>query len=264
MSVATVERSTDKHNRQHQTKEWFDRAYATSDPEERRRLLDEVIVLNMGMADSVVSRYAGRGVATEDLRQVAYAALTQAAHRFDPAQGTEFAAFAVPTMRGEVRKYFRDRGWMVRPPRRVQELQPAVWAANEELWHQLGRSPRPSEVAAHIGESEEAVIEALSIAGCFQPSSLDKPVYADETGAGTSLGEFLPSEEEGDEGADARVMLQPVLRRLSERDRRILRMRFFEGLTQREIAAVLGITQMQVSRLLSRIFRDLRTSLGEP
>jgi RNA polymerase sigma-B factor len=259
-SVMTVERRATRETRGKQTKELFGRVHAARDSEERRRLLDQIIVLNMAMADAVVSRYAGRGVAGEDLRQVAYAALTQAAHRFDPTQGSEFVAFAVPTMRGEVRKYFRDHAWMVRPIRRIQELQPLIHHAEDELGRELGRSPRPSEIARCIGKPYEVVVEALGTDSCYAPSSLDRPVQAD--GSGPPLGELLGATDGTQDLAEARVVLQPLIRLLSERDRRILALRFVHGLTQREIAADIGVTQMQVSRLLNRIYRDLRVGIG--
>jgi RNA polymerase sigma-B factor len=259
-SLVTAERRESRETRAKRTQELFSRVLATDDSEERGRLLDEIIVLNMTMADAVVSRYTGRGVAREDLRQVAYAALTRAAHRFDPTQGSEFVAFAVPTMRGEVRKHFRDHAWMVRPTRRIQELQPLMNRARDELWHELGRSPRPSEIAHRIGEPREVVVEALGTEGCYAPSSLDRPVLAD--GSGPALGELLGATDDAQDLAEARVVLLPVIRRLSERDRRILSLRFVHGLTQREIAADIGVTQMQVSRLLNRIYRDLRRGIG--
>lgn len=261
LSGTTSDYTSTKDRRTQRTSELFDLIKATDDAEERRRLLDEVIVLNMAMADSVVARYTRRGVATEDLRQVAYTALTRAAHRYDPAHGTEFAAFAVPSMRGEVRKYFRDHAWMVRPTRRIQEIQPQINQATDELWRELGRSPRPSEIAERIGEPVDVVVEALSTQGCFSPLSLDKPVLSDEAGA--PLGELLGDDDATQEEVEARVILQPVIRRLSNRDRRILQLRFVHGLTQREIAADIGVTQMQVSRLLTRICHDLRQGIGE-
>ena len=259
-SVVIPDRTTAHDLRTQRTRELFERVSSIDRAKERRRFLDEVIVLNMAMADSVVSRYTGRGVATEDLRQVAYIALTRAAHRFDPAQGTEFAAFAVPSMRGEVRKYFRDYAWMVRPTRRIQEIQPRINRAHDDLWREHGRSPRPSEIAERIGEPVDVVVEALSTDGCYTPSSLDKPVLAGETSA--PLGELLGVEDAEQEQAEARVILRPLIRQLSERDRRILNMRFIQGLSQREIAEDIGVTQMQVSRLLTRIYGDLRAGIG--
>ena len=123
----------------------------------------------MPVADSVVSRYRARGIATEDLQQVAYLALTKASRRFDPDAGHDFLSFCVPTIRGEVRRYFRDKGWMVRPPRRIQELQQRLTRARTDLTTSLGRPPSPSELAQHLGEDVSAVREAMDGQGCFSP-----------------------------------------------------------------------------------------------
>jgi RNA polymerase sigma-B factor len=244
------------------TADLLERAEETTDEVERRRLLDEVVVLNMGVAESVAARYRARGIPEEDLQQVAFLALTKATRRYDrAAAGGDFLSYAVPTMRGEVRRYFRDQGWTVRPTRRIQELQAAVFAAGEELSATLGRSPRPSEIAAHLEESVDDVNEALATDGCFQPVSLDRPVQGGD-GATTALGELLGHDDSGWAEVEARVALGPAVRRLTSRDRRILHLRFFEGWTQAQIAADIGVTQMQVSRLLSRIMRDLREDLG--
>jgi RNA polymerase sigma-B factor len=226
----------------------------------RLELTNELASVNMPVADSVVARYRSRGIATEDLQQVAYLALTKAARRFDPEAGHDFLSFCVPTIRGEVRRYFRDRGWMVRPPRRIQELQQRLTRARSDLTVTLGRPPSADELAEHLEEDPADVREALDGQGCFTPASLDRPVNAD-TGT-TSLGELIGDEDGSHSAVEARVALAPVVRRLSERDRHILDLRFFQGLTQREIADDIGVTQMQVSRLLTRIFRDLRQELG--
>jgi RNA polymerase sigma-B factor len=148
---------------------------------------------------------------------------------------------------------------MVRPPRRVQDLQPRVATASAELARDTGREPTAAQIARHLGEAESDVREALGGEGCFMPASLDHPVG---DGGTASLGDLLPDEERGSAAAEARVMLAPAVRRLVARDRRILRLRFFEGLTQQEIAEDIGVTQMQVSRLLARIYADLRRQLG--
>jgi RNA polymerase sigma-B factor len=259
--VLAPERTTERELRAERTAALISDAHTTSDPQERRRLLDEVIELNMPVADAVVSRYTGRGVPTEDLRQVAYVALTRAAHSFDPTREVGFTAFAVPSMRGEVRKYFRDHAWAIRPTRRIQELQPLVKGASDELWRELGRAPRPSEVAERIDAPLADVTEALCTDGCFQPASLDVPARHD--GSNGTVGELLGSEDVGQAQAEARMLLGPVLAGLSDRDRQILDMRFMQGLTQREIAEEIGVTQMQVSRLLTRIMRELRSGIGE-
>jgi RNA polymerase sigma-B factor len=165
----------------------------------------------------------------------------------------------VPTIRGEVRRYFRDNGWMVRPPRRIQELQQRISRTEDELSMPLGRPPTPDEIATHLGEQTADVLEAQHCLGCFSPASLDRPVGEEDN---ATLGELIGEDDSGQAAADARVALAPVVRRLSVRDRHILELRFFQGLTQGEIATDLGVTQMQVSRLLTRIFRDLRRALG--
>lgn len=230
--------------------------------EERHRLSNELASINMQVADSVVSRYRSRGIATEDLQQAAYLALTKAARRFDPTSGNDFLSFCVPTIRGEVRRYFRDKGWMVRPPRRIQELQQRLSAAQQDLTTRLGRPATADELASDLDETAHDVREALDSQGCFSPASLDRPVSGGDGDTQGPLGDLLTTEDTEQAAAEARVVLAPVVRRLSDRDRRILELRFTDGLTQREIAEDIGVTQMQVSRLLSRIYRDLRDDLG--
>jgi RNA polymerase sigma-B factor len=248
-------------NRGERTRDIVDRLSACCDASERLALTNELASVNMPVADSVVSRYRSRGIDTEDLRQVAYLALTKAARRFDPGAGHDFLSFCVPTIRGEVRRYFRDKGWMIRPPRRIQELQHRLTQAQRDLMTTLGRPPRPDELAAHLGEDPADVREALDGQGCFSPTSLDRPVGDD---MGSSLGDLIGDEDDAQSAAEARVVLAPVVRRLSGRDRHILELRFYEGLTQREIAEDLGVTQMQVSRLLTRILGQLRSEVGDP
>src|SRR3954454_8410439 len=251
---------SDSHNRSDQTAALLLQQAAGAHPERRRRLLEQVVLLNMGVARSVARRYRSKGIASEDLDQVAYVALVRAADKFDPSLEKDFLTYAIPSIRGEIKKHFRDHGWVVRPPRRIQELQPQVVAAGQELTHSMGRSPRPSEIAAHLGVDVEEVVEALAMDGCFRPTSLDVPVGE---GGSSVLGDLLEGEDTGLQASEARMMLAPVLQQLSERDRRILYLRFFEGQTQREIGRELGVTQMQVSRLLTRICQSLRAQLDE-
>jgi RNA polymerase sigma-B factor len=234
---------------------------ASAGPEERRRLLDEVVTTNMCVATAIAARYRTRGIPTEDLQQVAYLALVKATRGYDAEVGNDFLSYAVPTIRGEIKRHFRDLGWTVRPPRRIQELQSRITVADAQLSQQLGRSPRPSEVAEHLGEDLENVNEALATVGCFTPSSLDRP--AGENGTMT-VSDLLGGEDLAHGAVEARAMLAPVVRQLAERDRRILLLRFFRGWTQQEIADDIGVTQMQVSRLLTRIMSDLRKGLQDP
>jgi RNA polymerase sigma-B factor len=234
---------------------------ASCSKSERAELIAEVVELNMGVADAIASRYRRRGVADEDLQQVAYLALTKAARKFDPEAGHDFLSYAVPTIRGELCRYFRDSGWMVRPPRKVQELQSRIFAAQSELSMTLGRSPSPREVAAEIDEPLGDVEEALAAEGCFTPTSLDRSVTSDSD---LTIGDMLAGLDVTQSATEARVVLAPVVRRLSERDKKVLQLRFFDDCTQQEIAQEIGVTQTQVSRLLSRIFGELREGLQDP
>src|SRR3954469_22916019 len=249
-----------REDRNAYTRSLFLRAAETSSAEERQQLLELVIVRHIDLAHAEASRYRSRGIPLDDLRQVAALALTKAARGYDVSSGHDFLSYAVPTIRGELRKHFRDHGWMIRPPRRIQELQSRINSAESELSYQLGRSPQPAEIADHLGEGIENVIEALASDGCFVPASLDHTVGTDGS---TTLGDLLPDEESEHEASEARVILRPVLRRLGERDRQILSMRFYEGLTQREIAERIGVNPMEASRLLPRIRAQLRSGVGD-
>jgi RNA polymerase sigma-B factor len=240
---------------------WLRTAAATTDPVRRARLLGQVVEANLRLADGLAARYAGRGIALDDLVQVARLGLVRAAQRFDPDAGTDFAAFAVPTVRGELRRHFRDCGWMVRPPRALQELQGQVAAAADQLSQQLGSAPTVAQLARHLGVPEDRVIEAVATAGSFTPASLDLYLGGDRAGTlGESLGGWDPAYDE----TEARLVLTPLLRRLDPRDRLVLRLRFCEGLTQREVGERIGVSQMQVSRILSRVLATLRKECQEP
>jgi RNA polymerase sigma-B factor len=230
----------------------------TTSTDAREAAIDEVIRINMDVARTLAAPYRGRGIPFEDLEQVAYAGLVRAVRGYKPGLAGDFLAYAVPTIRGEVKKHFRDHGWTVRPPRRIQELQTFAARTRAELEQESGATPDLSTLAAAMGEPEAEVEEALAADGCFSPSSLDRPLGPEST---TTIGESIPVAEDGYEAAEARAMLDRAMRRLERRDRRILQLRFFDGLTQQEIGEEIGVTQMQVSRLLTRILRDLRSDL---
>jgi RNA polymerase sigma-B factor len=232
------------------------KAASSASPADRTSLLEQVIELNMVMASQVASRYSRRGVPLEDLEQVAYLALIKAVRGYQDGPGRSFMAYAVPTIRGELRKYFRDLGWTVRPARRIQEAQAWIRGCEDELCQKLGRAPTPTEIAAHLDLDLDTVVEALSANGLFSPSSLDAG-----TEHGATLGGQLGEEDPGFRAAEARAALAPLLGRLSQRERQMLEMRFWQGATQSEIGAALGVTQMQVSRLLSSLMLRLRDEL---
>ena len=250
---------TKRRNRRAETDRLLREAATTPSARERSALLDEAIAINLHVARDIARRYHGRGIPEEDIDQVANLGLVMAAQRFDPEQGHDFLSFAVPTIRGEIRRHFRDAGWTIRPPRAVQELQTKIRAAEGELYQQLGHSPRPSEIAKYLGVELDAVRDSLAANGCFTPTSLDTSPAEIDGGPADHLGELDPAFS----SAEARVALKSLLTDLSPRELRILEMRFFEDCTQAEIGREIGVTQMQVSRVLSRLLARLRKRLED-
>jgi RNA polymerase sigma-B factor len=245
-------------SRREATERLLDALSNTDDDDERRRLEDQIVEVNLQIAVDVARRYRSRGVAIEDLEQVACLGLVKAARGYDPERATDFLSYAVPTIRGEVRRYFRDHGWTVRPPRTVQQAQARITAVESDLCQELGRAPRPSEIAERLDLDLNLVVEALAANGCFAPTSLD----ATPVGAENPIGERLGEEDPCFHSAEARAALKPLLAHLDRRERIMLEMRFFKGATQSEIGEELGITQMQVSRLLSALLARLRDEIG--
>lgn len=247
-------------NRTERTRELLTQV-VEADPDLQEQLYEQVVLLNLEVAESIAMRYRNRGVAHEDLVQVACLGLVKAARGFDAGKSDNFLSYAVPTMLGEVKRFFRDNAWVVRPPRRIQELQADISSTSATLMHETGRAPRPRDIADSLGLTEVAVTEALAADGCFSPSSLDRPSGEDES---VTLADTLGQQDGGYDRAEAVVALRPLCRRLSERDRRIIYLRFFHEWTQARIAAEFGVTQMQISRLLSRILHQLRAELVTP
>jgi RNA polymerase sigma-B factor len=223
-------------------------------PVVRRRL----VLLHLDAAESVARHYGGRGQDHQDLVQVARLGLVEASVRYDPALGS-FLGFALPTMMGVIRRHFRDRAWSVKPPRCIQENAAVVARAREDLTHELLRWPTVSEIADYLSLSEVEVRAARQVDGCFQASSLDVPVGQ----RAESLGESLSEVETRFDLVETSLTLQPAYRQLSERDRRLVYLRFYSELSQREIADEFGVSQMQISRWLVRVLRSLRQYLSE-
>jgi len=226
------------------------------DPE-RERLRAEVIEDHMAYARRIAARYGGHGEVVEDFVQVAYLGLVKAVDNFDPDHGTGFLGYATPMIMGEIKRYFRDATWDVHVPRRMQELSSALRKATEALTQELGRSPSVAELAEKVKATPEEVIEAMDAASAYTTASLDRPVRVDAA-EGASLAEFVGGEDPRFEAVVNREVLKPLLAKLGERDKRILMMRFFRGMTQSQIGEELHVSQMQVSRLLTRILEDLR------
>jgi RNA polymerase sigma-B factor len=224
-----------------------------------RAARDELAETMLPLARSLARRYAGRGEPLDDLEQVACVGLLKAIDRFDISREVRFATFAVPTIAGELKRHFRDRGWMLRVPRDVQELSARVARARETLTRELGRVPTVAELANTLAVGVEQVLDALSAADSYRMLSLDEPL-TDGSGALEAIG----GDDSGFELAEHRVLLRRGIDALGPREREILRLRFYEGLTQREIAREVGISQMHVSRLIRRSVDTMRDSIAPP
>jgi RNA polymerase sigma-B factor len=211
------------------------------------------------LARNLARRYANRGEPLDDLEQVACVGLMKAIDRFDPGREVRFATFAVPTIAGEIKRHFRDRGWMLRVPRDVQELSAKLNRARDRLTRDLGRVPTVSELAAAAGAGEERVVEALSAAEAYRALSLDEPLVE-----GASSLEAIGADDIGYERTEQRMLISSGMAELADRELEILQLRFFDGLSQREIAQRIGISQMHVSRLLRRSLEDMRAAFSTP
>ncbi|MEA2477381.1 MAG: polymerase sigma-B factor [Actinomycetota bacterium] len=238
-------------------------AYANARDEERRTEIREQLVEQfMGLVEFLARRFRNRGEPLEDLTQVATIGLLKAIERFDLEREVEFSTYATPTIVGELKRHFRDKGWAVRVPRRLQELHLELTKTVGFLGQELGRSPTVAEIAEAASISEETVLEGLEIAQAYNFTSLDAPLDS-EDGGSSSLADQLGTDDEHLENLEYRASLAPEMEKLPERERNILYLRFFKGLTQSEIADRLGISQMHVSRLLNRTLSQLREALEE-
>jgi RNA polymerase sigma-B factor len=219
-----------------------------------RGVRNELVERYAGIAESVARRYRYRGEPLDDLRQVALVGLLKAVERFDPSRGLQFSTFAVPTIAGELKRHFRDKGWAVRVPRHLQELQLELDRTSAALAQERGRPPTPAELAERAGVREEDVLESMEAGGLYRLASLDGRLADDETPSETPIAADDPELD----AVEDRVAVEPLLRSLAPRDQAVVYLRFYEGLTQSEIAARLGISQMHVSRLLGRSLESLR------
>jgi len=220
---------------------------------------EQLVSAHLPLAEYLARRFANRGEPLEDLVQVASIGLVKAVDRFDPARGVEFSTYATHTIVGELKRHFRDKAWSVKAPRRMQELYLRLGNAVAGLGQELGRSPTIAELATELSVSEEEVLEALEAGHAYRSASLDAPAGED----GDALGAQLGAEDPSLEDAERRATLSPLLAKLPPRERLIVYLRFFENLTQSEIAERLGLSQMHVSRLLARSVAELREA-AEP
>lgn len=225
---------------------------------EKADLRNRLVRMHLPLVEHLARRFRNRGEPLDDLTQVATIGLIKSVDRFDPERGVEFSTYATPTVVGEIKRHFRDKGWAVRVPRRLQELRLSLTTATAELSQQHGRSPTVHELAERLGISEEEVLEGLESANAYSTLSLDVPDTDDESPA---VADTLGSEDEALEGVEYRESLKPLLEDLPPREKRILLLRFFGNMTQSQIAQEVGISQMHVSRLLARTLAQLRERL---
>jgi RNA polymerase sigma-B factor len=227
---------------------------------DRPSLREQVIEAWLPMAHRLARRYARHGEMVDDLRQTATIGLIKAVDRFDADRGTDFVGFAIPTITGEIKRYFRDRSWSIRPPRRLQEMRLAIGQAQLELSQTLRRSPTVADLAAYLDASEEEVLEGLESGYAYRAVSLSTPVRDDSS---FDLSDTLGTQEHGYDLVELNVALPPAMACLTDRERRIIAMRFYGNLTQVAIAEKVGVSQMHISRILAGALIKLRRQLAE-
>nr|WP_079170568.1 RNA polymerase sigma factor SigF [Mangrovactinospora gilvigrisea] len=224
----------------------------------REEIRNRLVQQHLGLVEHLARRFRNRGEPLDDLTQVATIGLIKSVDRFDPDRGVEFSTYATPTVVGEIKRHFRDKGWAVRVPRRLQELRLSLTTATSELSQRNGRSPTVHELAEHLGITEEEVLEGLESANAYSTLSLDVPDSDEDSPA---VADTLGEPDEALEGVEYRESLKPLLEQLPPREKKILLLRFFGNMTQSQIAQEVGISQMHVSRLLARTLAQLREKL---
>ncbi len=226
---------------------------------ERETAREDLVHLHLPLVEHCARRFRNRGEPFEDLVQVGTIGLIKSVDRFDTERGVEFSTYATPTIIGEIKRYFRDKGWAIRVPRRLQELRMQITAATADLTQNLGRSPTPREIAESIGCSVEEIIEGLESSNAYATLSLDATDDSDE--GGPSMLDAIGIDDAALAHVEIRESVKPLLEGLPAREKQILLLRFFKNMTQSQIAAEIGVSQMHVSRLLARTLEQLRASL---
>ncbi len=227
------------------------------------RLRERLILAHMNLVRYLARKFANRGEPLEDLIQVGMIGLINAIDRFDPDRGIRFATYATPTIVGEIRRHFRDKGWAVKVPRRLQELSLAANRAVDQLSQQLDRAPTIGEIANKLGIPEEEAVEALELSDLYELPSLDRDIGSEEDDSGGALADYIGREDIEIERFERRNRLSQALKALPERERQIIELRFFRNLSQTDVAKRLNISQMHVSRLQHRALSRLREYIKE-
>jgi RNA polymerase sigma-B factor len=247
----------DRQTRAAEDKRLLERYHHGGDPAAREALVERFLPL----ARQLARRYQRAGEPLDDLIQVASLGLLKAIERFDPGRETAFSSFAVPTILGELKRHFRDKGWSVRVPRDLQELAVKVDRVGEEMGRELGRAPTPAEIGERVGATPEQVLEAREAAGAYRAVSLDRPRNEEEEEG--ELVDAFGSEDHGFAVAEDAATVERLMRVLTDREREVLRLRFEEDLTQSEIGEIVGVSQMHVSRLIRQSIARLRSEAEE-
>jgi RNA polymerase sigma-B factor len=239
---------------------------AGMDPDDPGRavLRDELVTMHLPLVKHLARRFGERGESHDDLVQVGTIGLIKAVDRFDVDRGVAFSTYATPTVVGEIKRHFRDKGWSVRVPRRLQEVRIAIGRATAQLSQDLGRGPTVRELAAHIGITEDEILEGIEAAHSYSALSLDGAAGGESESDTPSLADRLGGDDAALRHVEYRETLRPLLQALPERERRIIMLRFFHNKTQAQIAEEIGVSQMHVSRLLAKSLATLRTGMGPP
>ena len=238
------------------TRELFRRFKEEGDMDAREKL----VMSHLNLVRFIANKFKNRGEPIDDLIQVGYLGLLKAIDRFDPSRGLEFTTFATPTIMGEIKRHFRDKGWSVRVPRRLQELSAKVNQATDTLTSQLQRSPTIAEIADYLDATVDEVLEAMESSSVYSSVSLEAPSGADDDDTPSVIDRYA-TEDSDLAFTDDRIIIEEALASFSPRERDVIEMRFLKGMTQIEIAEKLGISQVQVSRLLRRTLKKIQDKI---
>lgn len=254
----TAERRTDRWDKE-RVRKLFEEYVKSRDTDVR----DELVVMHMNLVKFIAAKFANRGEALDDLQQVGSLGLIKAIERYNPAVGAEFTTYATPTIIGEIKRYFRDKAWAFKVPRRLQELKVGVTRTTESLTNQLGRAPTIHEIAATLAISDEDVLEAQELGHVYNLLSLNTEIESDDDRKVSNLLDYLGRADLQIENVDNQVVLERAFSNLSGRERLVVYLRFYQSLSQSETARILGISQMHVSRLQGKALNKLKEKLRE-
>lgn len=245
------------------TAEEIEKLFAEYQKSRDQRLRNQLVEAHMYLVHHLVRKFIRRGVEYDDLVQVGYYALIKAVERYDASQNTKFSTYATPTIIGEIKHYFRDKQWSVRVPRRIKQLSARIYSVIPELMQELQRTPRAKDIAQHLGIDEDDVIEAMELGQGYQTASLDTIINSDSEDKEVTLLNVLGEEDADLSKVEDRAALARALSRLDSDERKLIQLRYFDELSQREVGERLGISQMQVSRLQRRILKKLQKEMAE-